>query len=97
MSLERCAKLPRSRRQMAGPFKVGLVARERLDKRLAWHAATVDGDLQDAAFDRTNLSNLCAHTGAQAVDGSGRKADRRQFALDRRAQLRNGRGTRFCQ
>jgi hypothetical protein len=96
MSLERRAKLPRSRRHVAGPFKVGLVTRERLDKRLAWHATTVDGNLQDAALDRTNLSNPFVHTGTQAIDSFGRKADRRQFALDLRAHLRNGCGTGFA-
>ena len=93
MSLERCAELLRGGRHTAGPFKVGLVAQVRLDECLTRHAAPVDGDLQDAALDRPNLGNLFVHTGAQTADGSGGKADWRQFALDFRAHLRDGGGT----
>ncbi|CDY77746.1 hypothetical protein BGLT_00898 [Caballeronia glathei] len=58
------------------------MTRERFDEFFARHAATLDGDLQDAPLDRANLRDLLLHVCAQPVDGARGEANRREFALN---------------
>ena len=55
------------------PTHIGLVARERLQKVRARHAALVNGNLVNLFFDRTHLVDLTAQRVRQPLDHLGRE------------------------